>query len=663
MDIKEILALLDVGVLSKEEAIRLVIYSKGYKDRLLDSMEFSTLLSLLSSSLQIDENELFRIMLDRGIAYQSSLNSYKIADFDVEPLLRKFYRERENLLEITGQYVYINYKPFRIAEMYYHKPTKLWIGIEGKEVIPPAVVLSKNRLYRGEVNLLSKEGSLEDLKLLNDKITVQKIYRVLRRITHLKWKEQNKETPPENIEELYQYIVDIGAELKVVINPKDYAMKFADSPIVIKEIVNKVLGSFDDRLKMLYLALGIRIPRRITYTRFGTHIINFDKTNVGKTLGAKLVGGLIFDRISLVSLLGYATANEIKQSVINEATGLVAIDELETEKNSELYSKLLNLLKDGVTQTATAGEQITTKTWASLVFNGNVRRALDDDATIRAREFYEVLSKISDNVEALASRFALFNYYQLQQLPPDTKVDERLSIILQGFEEILGDIFDKFVRNKTFNQLLESHWEEENIKALEGLSNEITVDDVKVLIHNIPQNFRKLNVLALKWTLWEWFMDMGIRITDYFLKTTNVKRIENFKKTFFANKQLLEEWNINSFKSFVENADNLDEEFIKRKLEKMTKYSLLLLKLIKMYFEGGEPARIFLEFKDLDEQLKKLSDVKVKHTSKLITDYIKSRQQNLLKLVGATITSKGIKIEHPTLLKKALELLEEYENE
>jgi len=598
----------------------------------------------------------------------------------IEPLLRRFNRLQHNFIELGDEVIFLNVKNFKIAEVLDVEldGVKFYVGIEGKDKIPPNILVSFKDIPRGEAQYFVIPADTEIMQLLvSNPALPRRIYKKLKSITTLTYREpettasgsvREREVFPDTLDKFKAYLTLTGSVVYKIQDPKEFAIRIADNPTLINNLVNSLFSGFDQRLSEVYLAMGIKLPNKERLLRYGTHIINFDRTNAGKTLGAKLVGGLVLDKVTASSLTGFATANEIKPSIINKVSGLVCVDEIETERDSSLYSKLLNLLKDGECRISSAGALLRTITWASITFNGNVRYAHEQDVNRRAKEFYETLKKITDNLEAMASRFALFNYYQVEQLDPSIEINTDLAILLEGLESIVGEITEKFLLAKEFSwvrELLEKPWHEEHIKQIQEIANSVMVNEIRELIYNIPNNFRKLNCLALKMTIWYFFRQLGKDMLDYFSNVLDPSRKEMFIKKFEEYKNMLEVWNINSFRSFVETNEALIESFVEYTVKNLSPRALLFLQLLKDYCkEGGDVVAGLISFQTLQslENSKALGEIleKSESVSKFIYG-MRTTTLTRLESLGIKFVKGGLEIKHPAILKKAFEVLEAIE--
>jgi len=189
------------------------------------------------------------------------------------------------------------------------------------------------------------------------------------------------------------------------------------------------------------------------YALFSPHKILITNTKAGKSKTAEKVGERR-DAAKISRLIGYADSQRIHKGSLDGIVEPYAFDEVQQEKDEDLWGKLFNFMETGTAISDKGCATVECYGYSALSFLGNKGRGDKPELQLLA-----LLNPITWNTEALGSRIACFEFAQdYATVQPTTKIDPltrtKLALVYQSLREACSTPYSEIILDKEINNWL-----------------------------------------------------------------------------------------------------------------------------------------------------------------------------------------------------------------
>ncbi|MFH0875568.1 MAG: CHC2 zinc finger domain-containing protein [archaeon] len=305
-----------------------------------------------------------------------------------------------------------------------------------------------------------------------------------------------------------------------------------------------------------------KIPPRF-YMKYSPNKIIITNQKVGKSFNALVVTGEpALERPSISGLLGFADSNTKHPGILHRRTKQTYIEELQEEKDEELFGKLHTYMEIGETKIP-RGVSISVLGHSGITFQGNPKSKTELDENMQAflmiKQFKDFLVIISRNIKPLSSRIGLVlfsvNLEKATGAPNNRDLSEKGEKIIRTIAEGFKDEFTALFHHKDIEDWLNLPFDQEYIQTIQKISD-ITNDTIlKEFLEGQLDSYRHTRGIALRIA----FLDKGIQelVT---LKKIDEKNLIQSSEDHLARLQKI---NIESFTNIVNLLNSpLHEEII-----------------------------------------------------------------------------------------------------
>jgi len=474
-----------------------------------------------------------------------------------------------------------------------------------------------NRINKGKANLYLETKDQKDLReFVSSRPKPIPIKQMAKEVGIRLTKENN--TAKETIE-LVQDLVEYNTEVEPIFYTDCLPIKEEELKELTDEQATEYINDYltdglqkDENLMLLFksdlLQASFEVIRRPNhYQQYNDHKLIYTNSKTGKTSTAQK-SGEVSENSSIANLLGYATADKIKEGTLNEQTKPFAIDEVQGNKEEELYGHLLTVMEQGKTTIMKGKINLETKTLSSIKFMGNPPRTEEDNPeslsntlqdALLLQSLEDALRKITRNTKAFSTRIATTLYSNNIMETEGTgfapEKSEEIQAYVHTITELLKKPYSELFNNKEVRNWLNTKHTKEYIELLELVINGIEGEEedkinIRNYIRGQTANYRHLRGQALKLAVLE--KPMSFMRGDVSVK--ELLKIAEDK----ANQ--LRYINLESFKAMRNSFSALfDTKFREQVLKNAPKHIKVLLRAVSNWQEQAEEKEKLLTKEEL----------------------------------------------------------------
>lgn len=251
-----------------------------------------------------------------------------------------------------------------------------------------------------------------------------------------------------------------------------------------------------------------------SYMPFSSNKIIITNGGVGKSTLAYLVSGEHpSEKPTEAAVLGFADSKNSHKGELDSKSKQSYFDEVQEEKESELFSKLSSYMELGVIKIV-RGVGVTCRGHSGITFQGNpkVKENISEESLkslLMIKEFNEFLEKVSSNISPFSRRIGYIIFDKnLDVLKGVINNDERekglqiIRTIAEGFK----DEYTSLYHNKAILNWLNKPFSLEHINILNSIINNTTDKKLKDFFKGQKNSFRHSRGIAVRLA----WLDVGL---------------------------------------------------------------------------------------------------------------------------------------------------------
>jgi hypothetical protein len=414
--------------------------------------------------------------------------------------------------------IYQNIKKFRVGEDFHStQQFNLFVGELGKGNLPlilycaDSISLGDNKLFLKCLDSLEIEDFLNEMDFFG--------LEILCKILKIKtWKFDSKDRERRTREEI---IVDLLNLENIFFEPslpipREELIKNGNPFKKIKEILTDNISIIDEDLLTFYIAGIPEVnPLKISpqkYMPFSNHQIITTSGGVGKTFLSQIISSESgFEKSSEAGLLGFSDAKNKCEGRLHNRIKQAFVEELQEEKNEELFGKLHSLMENG-RMSIIRGLTIDVASYSGLTFQGNGK--LQDEQNLHlkdfltTRQFINFLDKISSNCEPFGRRISavFFNQNCKKLVGRGQRFEDEKQQILRSYALAFRDEFTQLFENGKIYEWLNQEFSNDYKKILDGFIENTDDRKLKDFLRGQKASYRHAKGTALRLA----FLDEGL---------------------------------------------------------------------------------------------------------------------------------------------------------
>ncbi|MEM2145957.1 MAG: hypothetical protein QW279_11395 [Candidatus Jordarchaeaceae archaeon] len=322
-------------------------------------------------------------------------------------------------------------------------------------------------------------------------------------------------------EEFRDLLINVAYTLNIFQKSRDFALFYEEEEKEITRMDQKEYerilrygffkgGKYDELITEIWPAYWYSFEHNPDLAPYSPHSLLVTNTKAGKsTLSSVFVLRSRVDikadgqNVTVPALLGFSTANETVDGLLNRVKGVAFIDEVQ-ETDKQCAAGLLSMMEQGQVFIVKGKRTILTNYNNAFVFLSNQK--IEEDLE---RGFLQMLNLINENTEALGSRIALvlfrdnlveagvderYQDYEMQDLYFEKAITLRKKV-----SQWFLSLFNK----KEIRDWLNQPFEKEYLSQLESYSSKATTLKVKAFIKAHKRASRHLRGMALRLALYD----------------------------------------------------------------------------------------------------------------------------------------------------------------
>ena len=233
------------------------------------------------------------------------------------------------------------------------------------------------------------------------------------------------------------------------------------------------------------------------YMPYQPNELIYTNSKAGKTTKAMKTSRHV-EEATPANLLGFSTANITVKGSLNNQTKKLSIDEVQEEKNDEIYGRLSTYMEQGKTEIPKGKETVKVRGYAPIRWMGNPKtQEREKEGNLidyvekqdLFQQFSDCLTIISTNNEAFGGRIALIMFrLDLEPSPPNTS--NKLSIetikqneaIVETVKNKLRKPFTKLYFNQEILNWLDKQLNKNYLEQLKDIEGKASIQNIKEFI-------------------------------------------------------------------------------------------------------------------------------------------------------------------------------------
>ncbi|MBY6287390.1 hypothetical protein GLT90_02160 [Nanohaloarchaea archaeon H12] len=392
--------------------------------------------------------------------------------------------------------------------------------------------------------------------------------------------------------------------------PKQSFAKWENHLALVKDVLSEGADQIDSDLLTAWAAQVPRLSTDETEPKFvqdsNAHTLMLTNSGTGKTSRARhIAGDTPSEQSTDAGLLGFADNDTRTYGKLHQRDKPTFIEELQ-EKKDNVINNLLGYQESGEVE-IDKGCRVECTGVSSIVFQGNPKLDNDeglDDATQREilmDELRNVLNTITTNTEAQSRRLGLTlfgkNFKTIEGAPPQPKVRQTITQILQSLADNFKDEFTRLVRNKQVHRWLHKEHSDHYINLIDELQSTGLPKEIEDFLEGQKINHTHARGVALRLA----WLEHGL---SYYLENDehDVQGVLDCAKKHY---DTVKQTNKRSFRRIVDVADSQIEELRRQKVDQVTtKYKKAVLHGVLGYADQSQDVNSYVALGELP-----LSDV------------------------------------------------------
>lgn len=311
------------------------------------------------------------------------------------------------------------------------------------------------------------------------------------------------------------------------------------------------------------------------YMPYSDHKIIITNGGVGKTsLGYRVIGESGFEKSSEAGILGFADAKNKNAGRLHNRTKHSFLEEIQEEKESELFSKCHTLMEQGE-MSITRGITLNIQSYSGLTFQGNPKIKQEDNNNnlkdfLIMKEFINFLDKISTNCEPFARRIGLtlFDKNIKTIIGTGKEDEERIIQIIRTVAEGFKKEFTSLFFDKDILKWLNNEFPNDYKNLILTYSDQAPDNKLKDYLKGQINSYRHCKGIALRLA----WLDKGLKslwdngkINIKGLIDSAEEHLENIKKINIKSySNIISSLNSESYEEILKyNIKNIKPEYVK----------------------------------------------------------------------------------------------------
>lgn len=337
---------------------------------------------------------------------------------------------------------------------------------------------------------------------------------------------------------------------------------------LVKELISYNLNQYEEELIEIYASdipeVNPNLIQPRAYMPFSPHKIIITNGGTGKSTFLHVVtgeGG--FEKPTEASLLGFADANKKKEGELHNRTKQCYMEEMQEEKEDNLFGKLHTYMEQGEITTA-RGIGVSCKGYSGINFQGNPPKEETYETKltdlVMIKMFNTFLGKISNNNEPFSRRIALTifnkNIKKLRGTSINHEDIQKNIQIIRAIAEEFSEPFTKIFFHEKISNWLNEPYDSDYISELNNIIQKCKDRTITEFLNGQKESFRHSRGMSLRLA----WLEVGL---NSYINNGSVDYDLLIKESEFFF-QRIKKMNIRSFFNIINSLDNESYKTIER---------------------------------------------------------------------------------------------------